>query len=494
MKIGLKLPGLSMHRGELPSAGPGLRTMLRRVRGYAGWAAISLLFFVLFAWLSLPTRAIAWRIGHEAKKAGYIVDVEDVSVSLLGNVTLENVSWTFSPSRPDQIPSKFFVKEIEIDVSLFALLIGNIDVEIEARRDEGIITVEYSRSSSESEIHIAVEELPLYDVPKAYQALNAPLLGYFALKIDLVMPDNKFAKAEGAIEITCAACKIGDGVEKLFIPGSKGLKDGTVIPEIDLGTFVGKLVVEKGTAKTEVQMETKSDDVEVSVEGSIKLKDPFPKSRLDLTVKVNLTDALQARSEKLRLVFQGADAKSRLDPPEKGLGYVLSGPVSNPQFRGIKTKTARDSRAEKRARQKKRDESKRKKEEGAGVDLVDDGGDTKLDQRPALPGGPVPPPSPGESGMQPGVVPTPTKPGENPLDVDNEPPPPGSAGGAAPVPNPNQPPPPVEQPPVEPPPVEPEPSPEPPPPEPEVPEELPSALPPEGNFGGSGGPVGEQPQ
>lgn len=491
MKVGLKLPNLSLTRGQVPSAG-GIRPLLRRARSYAGWAAISLAFFVLFAWLSLPTRAIAWRIGHEAKKAGYIVDVEDVSVSLFGNITLENVAWTFEPSRPDQIPSKFFVKEVEIDVSFLSLLIGNLDIEIEARRgdDGGIITASYERDSSESEVHVSIEDLPLYDVPKASQALGAPLLGLFALKIDLVMPENKFAKAEGSIEITCAACKIGDGESKLYIPGSKGLKDGTVIPEIDLGTFVGKMLVEKGTAKTEVPMETKSDDVEVSVEGTIKLKDPFPKSRLDLTVKINLTEALQARSEKLRLVFQSADLKSRLDPPEKGLGYVLSGAVSNPKFRGIKAKTARDSRAEKRARQKKRDESKRKKDEGKPS--ADDSS-AKVDMRPALPGGPLPTSSGGEAGAgQPGAVPVPTKPGENGLDVENDPnagvPPSGvppTTPSAVPPPQQEPPPPPVEQPP------EPEPTPEPPPPEPEVPEELPSALPPEGNFGGSGGPVGE---
>ena len=50
--------------------------------------------------------------------------------ALFGSVTLENVTWTYTPSRPDTIPEKFFVKEVEIDLSLLSLLIGNIDVEI----------------------------------------------------------------------------------------------------------------------------------------------------------------------------------------------------------------------------------------------------------------------------------------------------------------------------------------------------------------------------
>ena len=482
-------PNLSMTRGQMSE--PIGRSLLKRLRTMALWGTIAFVFFVLFAWLSLPTRAIAWRIGHEARKAGYIVEVSDVSVDLLGDVTLENVTWTFTPSRPDQAPSKFFLREVEVDISFLSLLIGNIDVDIEAKPDEGRIFAHYERDSESSAVKVEVEDLPLYDVPKARQALGAPLVGLFALKIDLEMPGNKFAKAGGTIELTCAGCRIGDGESKLFIPGSKGLKDGTVIPEIDLGTFVGKMTVEKGVAKTDGLMETKSDDVEVSLEGEIDFKDPLPKSRLDLTIKVNLTQALQQRSEKLRLVFQGADAKSRLDPPEQGLGYVLSGPLANPKFSGIKAKSARESRSEKRAKQRARDEKRKAKSSGAKP---------TLDARPSLPGGPSATPTtpvlpvpvlPGATTTGAGTgVPTTTQTAPNGLDVDNVPlpgAPPTDPAGA----------PPSEPPPSEPVPTE-EPTPvEPPPPEPpaeEPAEEVPTILPPDGSFGGSGGPIGEPAQ
>ncbi|MBK8236981.1 MAG: type II secretion system protein GspN [Deltaproteobacteria bacterium] len=487
MKIGLKLPSLTLTKGDVPTDGKGgMRAFARRLRSIAGWGAISLAFFLLFTWLCLPTRAIAWRIGHEARKAGYIIDVRDVSVSLLGNITLEDVTWTFEPSRPDAVPGKFLLTTVDVDVSFLSLLVGNMDIDVEAHAVDGVITAHYERDAEQSSIQIEVADLPLYDVPKARQALNAPLSGLFALKVALEMPGNKFAKAAGTIELTCAACSIGDGEAKLYIPGSKGLKDGTVIPQIDLGTFTGKMVVEKGKATTEGLMETKSEDIELSVEGDIEFKDPVQKSRIDMTLKLNLTEKLQQRSEKLRLVFQGADAKSRLDPPEQGLGYVLSGAISNPKFRGIKAKTARDSRAEKRARQAKRDAAKRKKDEAKGkpkpgeTDAKDDA-KAEIDARPSLPGGPTPPmpPTGGDA------MPTPTKPGANPLDVENDPPP----GGATTAP-PSEPPP-SEPPPSEPPP--PDPNVEPPPPdsgEQNV-EEVPTILPPDGSFGGSGGPIGE---
>lgn len=496
MKFSVKLPGISGPRPEKAPDGSitrgavpveGGRGLLRRLRGYAVWGSVSFAFFLVFAWLCLPTRAIAWRIGHEARKAGYVVDVKDVSVNLLGDITLEQVTWTFAPSRPDTPPSKFMLYDVVIDVSWLSLLIGNIDVDVEAHPADGRIFAHYDRDSSSSAVKIEIEELPLYDVPKARQALNAPLHGLFGLKVDLEMPGNKFAKASGTIDLTCAGCSIGDGETKLYIPGSKGLKDGTVIPQIDLGTFVGKMIVEKGVAKTEGLMETKSDDVEVSVEGEIDFNDPFPKSRFDMIVKVNLTQALQQRSEKLRLVFQGADIKARLDPPEQGLGYILSGPVGNPKFKGIKSKVgARDSRAEKRAKQRARDEKKKPTKPREPTDPL---------AKPALPGGPIPPLDPAAA-----TGPTTTVPAPNGVDVQNVPLP----GGAPTAPTAGQPgalptTPPTA--PVEPPPVDPAPEPEPviedppvEPPAPEDPEEVPTILPPDGNFGGSGGPIGEPPQ
>lgn len=477
--VSVKLPSFSLTRGTSRAGGSRFRGLLRRMRGIGAWAGVAFGFFVVFAWLSLPSRAIAWRISHEAKKAGFVVDVEDVSVNLFGDIVLENVTWTFEPSRPDQIPSKFMLDEVEIDVSLFSLLIGNIDVEVEGTREEGKITVAYERDSESSSFDLVVEDLPLYDVPKASQALNAPLMGLFELEVHLEMPENKFAKAEGTISVMCAACTIGDGETKLYIPGSKGLKDGVTIPEIDLGTFEGKMTVEKGTAKTEGLMATKSDAIELSVEGTIKLKDPFPKSRLDMTVKFNVTDAMQAKSEKLRLVIQGSDPKSKLDPPEKGLGYVLTGPMERPQFRGIKSKTAQATAAEKRARQQAREAKKRK--DKAKKDEAKENEAKENEAKAALPGeaGKAGEPTAGD-GLD--VEPTPPTPPPS----TGTPPPTTTTPAPPTMPPPTPSAPPVEPPPAEPPPAEP-PAEQPPPEQPPSADtgDQPSIIPEDGQLSGT---------
>lgn len=392
MKLTVKLPNFTMTRGKVPGTGGGggLRNLRRNFRKIVMWGGIGLLFFVMFAWLSLPTRALAWRLSHEAKTRGYIVDIEDISISPFGGITLENVKWTFAPSRAGQVPTKFVIDEVDIDISLLSLMVGDIDVSLEAQLDEGLITGHYSRGTDESSFGLEIADLPLYGVPKAAQALNAPLRGILALKVDLTMPENLFAKANGSIEITCAACTIGDGAEKLYVPGSAALKSGVVIPEIDMGTLSGRMVVEDGVATTEGLIETKSDDVWIELSGSLTFKDPVGKSRFAMVLKFNLSEKLQNESEPMRFMIQTANPKTKLDPPEEGLGFKLEGPVSAPRFIGIKSVSRRESRAEKRAKQRERDEKRRKKQtktsttKPAKNDKADDKGDDEGDDGPKI--------------------------------------------------------------------------------------------------------------
>ena len=64
--------------------GDRMRFLARRLRGVAGYVFLFIAVFFVFVWVCLPTRAIAWRIGQAARDAGFIVDVEDVSVSPFG--------------------------------------------------------------------------------------------------------------------------------------------------------------------------------------------------------------------------------------------------------------------------------------------------------------------------------------------------------------------------------------------------------------------------
>ena len=341
--------------------GDRLRLMSRRLRGAAGWFFLALAVFLVFVWISLPTRAIAWRIGQQAKKAGYIVDIENLSIRPWGTATLYNVKWIYAPSHPGQVPQQTTFEVVDVDVAVFKyLLFGDIEVTLDTAIEEAPIHAEYARNETESSLKISITELPLYDVPKLQQALGAPLKGLFAFNVDLKIPENHFTKAEGEISLECASCTIGDGQELLFIPGSSGLTaKGMTIPEIDLGTLQGKLVVKEGKATAET-FGTKSNDIEVVVSGDVALADPFSKSEFNLVMKLLVTPALQEKSETLRFAVQTAGPSSKLDGPEQGwLGFKLKGNVGRPRFMGIKSKTQEERLKEKREQAAAREAAKK---------------------------------------------------------------------------------------------------------------------------------------
>ncbi len=393
---------LSITRGEIPTDAPAPTRRVnwrRAIRQILLWGSLGTFFFLLFAWLALPTQAVAWRISHEAKKAGYVVEIEDISVMPWGSATLENVTWTFEPSRPDSPPQQYFMEEVDISISLLSLIAGDIDVEVETEREDGRIWARYVQGGSESRFELDIDGLPLYDVPKAAQALNVPLYGLLKVTADVSAPDGKFAKAEGKINISCSACRAGDGESKLYVPGgSKALRDGITLPEIDFGTVTGELVVKKGTAIIEEPIATESEDMIMSLTGKLKLKDPFQNSRFNMLMKLELTEPFLDRAERLAFIYRGAGADAKLEPPERGLGFNLGGLVSQPRFRGVKTKTTSETLAERRKKRRDRDRkraerraargTKKKKTDDKADDAKDkaakDEEDDKDDQRPNL--------------------------------------------------------------------------------------------------------------
>ncbi len=393
-------------------AGDRMRLLSRRLRGAAGYVALFIVVFFVFVWISLPTRAIAWRIGLAARDAGYIVEIEDLSISPLGGITLYNVTWTFQSSHSGQIPRKLELPEVEVDVSVLGLMFGNYDVEVDTRIDDATIHAAYNRNDTESTVQIKVTELPLYDVPKLQQSLNAPLVGLFALDVDLTLPENQFGKAVGSISIECSSCKVGDGETPLFVPGASGIMSkGVTLPEIDLGSLAGKLIVAEGKATTE-KFETTSDDLTVKITGGMNLADPFSKSEFAFDLKLLITPALQDRSEPLKLMVQTAGPSTKLDPPEQDwLGFKLRGSAGKPKFTGIKTKSKEERDREKRqaalekdakrkAAKAKRDRESKKtpvptnEDPTTGVPVIDAaGGDAAgMGERPTVdPAGQAPP-------------------------------------------------------------------------------------------------------
>ena len=118
MKLSIKLPGRSSSDGEAPapttSRRARLRKLLRQARSVAGYISLFFAAFFLFIWVFLPTEAIAWRISKEAKKRGYIINIQNVTVSPLGKVSLRDVTWIYEPARKGEIPDSLNLERVDV--------------------------------------------------------------------------------------------------------------------------------------------------------------------------------------------------------------------------------------------------------------------------------------------------------------------------------------------------------------------------------------------
>jgi type II secretion system protein N len=349
-----------------PFAGIDLRSMGRKLGRVAAWAAALFFVFLISAWVSLPTRSIAWRISHEARKAGFILTVDDVSIRPWGSASLTGVTWSFKPSRADSMPVPFVIDELDISFSVLKyLLFKTIDVDFEGTLDEGSVAGAFYQSDDESRIAFKISDLPLYSVPKLQDSVNAPVRGTFAIDVNMAAPNNEWAKATGRLEVHCYSCTIGDGETKLYVPGTKKtsmLAKGVTIPLIDLGTLDGVLEIADGKAVAE-EFGTESTDIVFKISGEVEFKDPIAHSRLDLLIKVFIDPSLRQRSDNIDLLVVTANPQVLMDPPDEGwIGVVLEGNLKHRRFRGVKSKSKaeqiRDKRNEQRSQAKDRAEQR----------------------------------------------------------------------------------------------------------------------------------------
>jgi type II secretion system protein N len=356
-------PSASLAAGLTPSGlGFDLRALGRKLGRVALWGGALVLVFIISAWVSLPTRSIAWRISHEARKAGFNITVDDLSIRPWGSATLEGVVWSFKPSRPDSSPVPFVIEELDVNFSVLGyLLFDELDVEFEATMDEGTMSGAYFQGDDESHVAFDIADLPLYGVPKLQESVNAPVRGVFALSVDITAPNNEWAKSSGRLEVHCYSCTVGDGETKLFVPGSKStsmLSKGVTIPEIDLGTLDGVLEIVDGHAVAE-EFGTESNDIVFKISGDIQFEDPIANSRLNLLIKVFIDPSLRERSDNVDLLVLTASPKVLMDPPDDGwMGLVLEGNFKHRRFRGIKSKSRQEQLREKREARQNRSKTR----------------------------------------------------------------------------------------------------------------------------------------
>ncbi len=160
-------------------------------------------------------------------------------------------------------------------------------VETGAFRFEDVVSM---NEDDATVVRVHHREVPLEKLPLAPFLAGLPMSGNANIDIELVIPAQS-RQAKGTFAITCpTGCAIGDGVAKLMVPRTEGLRFGRIT--FDELAIAG--VVDDGRVAL-TQWHAVSKDVSVDLQLAIELANDFDDSTLDGCVRFKADPALHRR-------------------------------------------------------------------------------------------------------------------------------------------------------------------------------------------------------
>ena len=91
---------------------------------------------------------------------------------------------------------------------------------------------------------------------------------------------------------------------------TRSWRGGLTLPRVRLDDFGGHVAIDKGLAKLQ-EIEAKSPDGEVALEGEVTLRDPLPTSTVNAYLRFKLTDAFLKQAGAVQTILQMAGAQGK---------------------------------------------------------------------------------------------------------------------------------------------------------------------------------------
>jgi type II secretion system protein N len=275
---------------------------------YLLWVGYVLFFFFcffMFAYLTFPydrlRDIIIDRFSSAPDEAGTktAIKIEELSPHWFTGVQLEGVTVTRTEDATSE-PTVIAIDEVTLRAAPLAYLFGNIEVSFGAEAGEGSLDGTYE-SDMEGKAKHVVAELDGLDLGKmgVGSFIGMPLAGVATGTVDLNLPEE-IATSAGDIDIEIAGLTLGDGKNKMKIPGMAG---GLTLDPIDAGTLKMKMALKEGIVAIET-FEAKGKDLTLDGSGSLRLASPFDRTRTDLTIGFKVEESYKNKSEKSKIALE----------------------------------------------------------------------------------------------------------------------------------------------------------------------------------------------
>ncbi len=286
---------------------------VRQILKWLGYAAFYCVTLVVFAYLTFPYERLGDRIVQEfnRRQTGpkpMRLKLGDLSSYWLNGVEAEDISLT-SAGEPDEQGKPGKPKVLKIDsahasVSLFRLVFGTVQVSFGAEAFGGELSGYTSDADEGRKLEVELDGLDLGQAPLIGDIVGLPLAGTLTGTIDLLLPEQKLGKADGAINLKVVGLAAGDGKAKI--------RETIALPRLDAGDLVFEATVKNGQLKIS-NLAANGPDLQLDSEGTLRLREAFDTSVLTLTLSFKFQERYTNKSDITKSLFGSAGMPGLFD-------------------------------------------------------------------------------------------------------------------------------------------------------------------------------------
>jgi len=296
------------------ASAPTATTPLQKLRAFA-LPVGTVLAFLVFLLATFPFDTLARRIEIEVQRAGGDITIGSIGPAFLGfrarDVRLR------PPSTTGPAP-EFRFETMAIRPDLLALLGRRTSFSFAASAFSGTakghaaLSNDPRTSGSLQSLTLEMADLDLRSLPLK-EAFGVELLGRVSGKTDLP---------------TLVPTETTTGTITLSIKGlalANATVQGLTLPRTVLGDLDASIVIDKGTARVE-RTQTKGGDIDLDLEGTIRMRPLFSLSQADLRLKLRPAERWLSTNQSVRGLLGLLQRQ-----PDGGYLVPLNGPLSRLQ-------------------------------------------------------------------------------------------------------------------------------------------------------------------
>lgn len=319
-----------------------LSTKQKEILKIAAIPVIYLLSLVMFVRLTFPYDTLKSRIVAQfnSSQNEKRLEIDEMSGSGLFGVEVEGVRLIELVTRPraaeeSQPPQSLAVESASVSVSVLSYLFGTLSVQFEAEVGGGQLEGSFRQDDAAAQIEADGAGIDISGLTLLSAAIGLPLSGELGGSVELVLPEGKMKKADGAFALEIQNLTAGDGKAKI--------RNTIALPKLKAGNLVFKAEATKGRLEIS-EFSANGPDFELDASGQMRLREPFDKSVLNVDATFRFKEAYTNKSDLTRGIFGSPDSKIPalfdMDPmvrkakkPDGSYSWRVGGLMSQPSFR-----------------------------------------------------------------------------------------------------------------------------------------------------------------